>query len=94
MLIGIPREPQTLVSATPDTVGKLIKLGYDVAVQSGAGDQANFPDSQYEAAGATIVGEDVLVLRHRDDSRYAVPRAARCPEVRVDPDLPYGTGSQ
>ena len=59
MLIGIPREPQTLVSATPDTVGKLIKLGYDVAVQSGAGDQANFPDSQYEAAGATIVGEDV-----------------------------------
>ncbi|MGO3360807.1 MAG: Re/Si-specific NAD(P)(+) transhydrogenase subunit alpha [Corynebacterium sp.] len=59
MLIGIPREPQTLVSATPDTVGKLIKLGYDVAVESGAGDQANFPDSQYEAAGATIVGEDV-----------------------------------
>jgi NAD(P) transhydrogenase subunit alpha len=59
LLIGIPREPQTLVSATPDTVGKLIKLGYDVAVQSGAGDQANFPDSQYEAAGATIVGEDV-----------------------------------
>ncbi|MGP9724701.1 Re/Si-specific NAD(P)(+) transhydrogenase subunit alpha [Corynebacterium sp. AOP40-9SA-29] len=59
MLIGIPREPQTLVSATPDTVGKLIKLGYDVAVQSGAGDKANFPDSQFEAAGATIVGEDV-----------------------------------
>ena len=59
MLIGIPREPQTLVSATPDTVGKLIKLGYDVAVQAGAGDQANFPDSQFEAAGATIVGEDV-----------------------------------
>lgn len=59
MLIGIPREPQTLVSATPDTVGKLIKLGYDVAVQSGAGDKANFPDSQFEAVGATIVGEDV-----------------------------------
>jgi NAD(P) transhydrogenase subunit alpha len=59
LLIGIPREPQTLVSATPDTVGKLIKLGYDVAVQAGAGDEANFPDSQYEAAGATIVGQDV-----------------------------------
>lgn len=59
MLIGIPREPQTLVAGTPDTVGKLIKLGYDVAVQSGAGDQANHPDSQYEAAGATIVGDDV-----------------------------------
>ncbi|WP_297007729.1 Re/Si-specific NAD(P)(+) transhydrogenase subunit alpha [uncultured Corynebacterium sp.] len=59
MLIGIPREPQTLVAATPDTVGKLIKLGYDVAVQSGAGDQANHPDSQYETAGARIVGADV-----------------------------------
>ncbi|AGP31094.1 Re/Si-specific NAD(P)(+) transhydrogenase subunit alpha [Corynebacterium terpenotabidum] len=59
MLIGIPREPQTLVAATPDTVGKLIKLGYDVAVQTGAGDQANHPDSQYEAAGARIVGDDV-----------------------------------
>ncbi len=59
MLIGIPREPQTLVAATPDTVGKLIKLGYDVAVQSGAGDQANHPDSQYETAGARIVGDDV-----------------------------------
>ncbi|MCJ7859369.1 Re/Si-specific NAD(P)(+) transhydrogenase subunit alpha [Corynebacterium kalidii] len=59
MLIGIPREPQTLVSATPDTVGKLIKLGYDVAVQAGAGDEANFPDSQFEAAGATIVDQDV-----------------------------------
>ncbi|WP_414122737.1 Re/Si-specific NAD(P)(+) transhydrogenase subunit alpha [Corynebacterium nuruki] len=59
MLIGIPREPQTLVAATPDTVGKLIKLGYDVEVQSGAGDRADHPDSQYEAAGATVVGDDV-----------------------------------
>lgn len=59
MLIGIPREPQTLVSATPDTVGKLIKLGYDVAVQSGAGNQANHPDSQYETAGARITGDEV-----------------------------------
>ncbi|WP_130839371.1 Re/Si-specific NAD(P)(+) transhydrogenase subunit alpha [Corynebacterium neomassiliense] len=59
MLIGIPREQQTLVAATPDTVGKLRKLGYDVAVQSGAGGRANYPDSQYETAGAQIVGEDV-----------------------------------
>ena len=58
MLIGIPKEPaegQKLVSATPDTCGKLIKLGYDVCVEAGAGDAANYPDSQYEAAGAKIV---------------------------------------
>lgn len=59
MLIGIPREPEALVSATPDTVGKLIKLGYEVAVQSGAGDQSNYPDTLYEEAGARIVGDDV-----------------------------------
>ncbi|MDR7329201.1 Re/Si-specific NAD(P)(+) transhydrogenase subunit alpha [Corynebacterium guangdongense] len=56
MLIGIPREPAALVSATPDTVGKLIKLGYDVAVESGAGEAASFPDTHYRDAGARIVG--------------------------------------
>lgn len=59
MLIGIPREPDALVSATPDTVAKLIKLGYKVQVQAGAGEQASFPDPQYVDAGAEIVGDDV-----------------------------------
>ncbi|MBC2681820.1 Re/Si-specific NAD(P)(+) transhydrogenase subunit alpha [Corynebacterium anserum] len=59
MLIGIPREPEALVSATPDTVAKLIKLGYDVVVESGAGERSNYPDSQYDEAGANIVGDDV-----------------------------------
>lgn len=62
MRIGIPLEPdpqQTIVAATPETVGKLIKLGYEVAVQSGAGNAANFLDAAYEAAGATIVDESV-----------------------------------
>ncbi len=61
MLIGIPKEPrvgQTLVAASPDTVGKLIKLGYDVCVESGAGDAASYPDAQYAAAGAAIVGKE------------------------------------
>ncbi|AIG64485.1 NAD(P) transhydrogenase subunit alpha [Corynebacterium atypicum] len=62
MLIGIPREPdpsQPLVAATPDTVGKLIKLGYTVAVESGAGAHAAFSDDAFRAAGATIVGPEV-----------------------------------
>lgn len=56
--IGIPLEPadsQALVSATPDTVGKLIKLGYDVVVEDGAGSRSSYPNSQYEEVGATIV---------------------------------------
>jgi len=55
--IGIPREEQpgeTLVSATPKTVAKLIALGYEVVVEAGAGAAAKFPDADYVAAGATL----------------------------------------
>lgn len=58
MLIGIPKEQnkdQTLVAASPDTVKKLIRLGYSVCVQQGAGEKARFFDEQYEAAGASVV---------------------------------------
>lgn len=59
MRIGIPREPGSkLVAATPDTVGKLIKLGYEVVVENDAGAAASFPDSLYEGAGAEIVSKE------------------------------------
>ena len=45
---------ETRVSATPETVKKLIGQGHQVIVQSGAGVNASQPDSAYEAAGATI----------------------------------------
>lgn len=63
MRIGICKETSTdtpLVSGTPDTVAKLIKLGYDVAVEKGAGDKANYFDDQYIDAGASIVGAEEL----------------------------------
>lgn len=57
MRIGVPVEnsDQPLVAATPDTVGKLVKLGYSVSVESHAGSRSSYPDYQYEAAGAEIV---------------------------------------
>ena len=58
MLIGIPKEidsTQTLVAASPDTVKKLIKLGYEVCIEKGAGVKAQYFDDQYEQAGARIV---------------------------------------
>ncbi|HWJ10224.1 MAG TPA: Re/Si-specific NAD(P)(+) transhydrogenase subunit alpha [Nocardioides sp.] len=54
MLIGIPRESkpgETLVAATAKTVSQLTNLGYDVVVESGAGDHADQPDSAFAAAG-------------------------------------------
>jgi NAD(P) transhydrogenase subunit alpha len=56
MLIGIVKESapgEARVAATPATVGRLMKLGYDVVVEPGAGAAASFPDSAYVEAGAT-----------------------------------------
>lgn len=61
MRIGIPKESsplETRVAATPKTVGQLKKLGFDVAVQSGAGELASFTDDMYAQAGAVIVQAD------------------------------------
>ncbi|WP_264048993.1 Re/Si-specific NAD(P)(+) transhydrogenase subunit alpha [Methylobacterium flocculans] len=49
-----PAEPR--VAAVPETVKKFIGLGADVTVQAGAGVKAGVPDSEYEAAGASIAG--------------------------------------
>jgi NAD(P) transhydrogenase subunit alpha len=58
MLIGVPLETATgekRVATVPEVVEKLVKLGFQVAVQSGAGDAANFADDTYRAAGAQVV---------------------------------------
>lgn len=57
MKIGIPGETLALekrVATVPDVVEKLIKLGFSVAVQSGAGAAAHFDDDSYRTAGAEI----------------------------------------
>jgi len=57
MRIGIPREPHEharLVSATPATVRRLVQLGYEVLVESGAGERARLPNRSYVEAGARI----------------------------------------
>lgn len=59
--IGIVTEQdgETRVSATPQTVGQIIKLGYQVVVERGAGEASSFPDDAYAAAGAEVVDGDV-----------------------------------
>jgi NAD(P) transhydrogenase subunit alpha len=57
MRIAVPAETQgaeTRVAVTPETVRKFIGLGADVAVEKGAGRASGIPDSDYEAAGASI----------------------------------------
>ena len=59
MKIGVPSEihaGEKRVATTPEVAAQLMKLGYDVSVQSGAGSAANFSDGAYEAAGCAIAG--------------------------------------
>ncbi len=56
--IGVTKEVfpgEKRVATVPEVVEKLIKLGFAVSVESGAGDAANFSDETYRAAGAQIV---------------------------------------
>jgi NAD(P) transhydrogenase subunit alpha len=57
LTIGVPKETfagEKRVATVPDVVEKLIKLGFSVMVESGAGAGANFDDDTYVAAGATV----------------------------------------
>lgn len=58
MIIGIPKESmanETRVAASPASVVQLKKLGFDVYVESGAGEKSSFSDAAYAESGAKVV---------------------------------------
>jgi H+-translocating NAD(P) transhydrogenase subunit alpha len=67
------------VAASPETVRKIAALGFDVAVEAGAGTAAAMTDEMYQAAGAAIVSGDatytdadvVLRVRHPSNEEIA-----------------------
>jgi len=57
MKVAVPKERkegETRVAISPDVIKKLTGLGFEVAVETGAGDNASFPDDVLKAAGASI----------------------------------------
>jgi len=57
MKVGIPLERlsgERRVAATPDSTKSLIKLGFEVVLEKGAGVESAFPDALYVEQGATI----------------------------------------
>ena len=67
--IGVTKEifpGEKRVATVPEVVEKLIKLGFAVSVESGAGDAANFSDETYVAAGAQIVDSAAKVWAESD----------------------------
>ena len=60
MLIGVPKESfpgEQRVALTPETARHISKLGYEIALQAGAGEAANFSDESYKEAGVRIVSD-------------------------------------
>ena len=58
MKIGIPKEVhagEKRVATTPDVAKQLIKLGFEVAIEAGAGSEAHYSDASYVEAGVTVV---------------------------------------
>ena len=59
MIIGIPTESalgEKRVAIAPETIPRIIGLGFGVQIQSGAGEAAGFTDNDYLAGGATVAG--------------------------------------
>jgi NAD(P) transhydrogenase subunit alpha len=63
MRIAVPkeiREGEKRVALVPDIINKLTRLGYEVAIESGAGTHSQATDDEFKSAGASVVNGDVL----------------------------------
>lgn len=82
MRIAIAREievGENRVALIPDTVARLVKQGLEVWVEAGAGERSYFPDSAYEAAGATVIHDSGYLWWEAD-----VVLKVKPPQVRDD----------
>jgi H+-translocating NAD(P) transhydrogenase subunit alpha len=69
MRIAIPKERrahESRVAASPDTVKRLVGLGLEIVVESGAGAAAAYPDAAYAASGATIAPDAASAIGGAD----------------------------
>jgi H+-translocating NAD(P) transhydrogenase subunit alpha len=69
MIVGVPRESfpdERRVALVPVVVPNLTKAGFEVVVEAGAGTSAGYPDAEYAAKGAKIVGSRADVFRAAD----------------------------
>ena len=63
MRVAVPlerKEGEKRVALVPDIINKLTRLGYEVVIESGAGDNSQGTDAAYSAAGASVVKGDVI----------------------------------
>jgi len=60
------RAHERRVAATPDTVKKLVAMGFEVALEKRAGDAAGYPDQGYQDMGASVSGDLAAAVNDAD----------------------------
>ena len=86
MRIGVPKEihpEERRVATTPDVAKQLQKLGYSVAVESGAGMAANYTDEAYREADVEIIN-DTRALWESSDIILKVRGPEHHPELSME----------
>jgi H+-translocating NAD(P) transhydrogenase subunit alpha len=84
MRVGVPKETHSLearVATTPSVVKRLIKKGFSVTVERGAGKKASFTDAEYEEAGAELVSSAKEVWSSADVLLKVRPPGVRPEQV-------------
>jgi H+-translocating NAD(P) transhydrogenase subunit alpha len=69
MRIGVPKETalgERRVALVPESAKKLMQAGYDVAIETGAGESAGYPDAGYREVGATTENDPATLLGSAD----------------------------
>jgi NAD(P) transhydrogenase subunit alpha len=91
MKIGVPKEiyaGERRVATTPDVVAQLTKLGFDVAVESGAGAESSYSDDAYREAGCDVVASAVDLWANSDIvMKVRAPEKDEAARLRSDQTL-------
>ena len=81
MKIGIPKEihhGEMRVATTPEAAAHIIKLGFSISIESGAGLGANISDEAYKEAGVEIVADTRTLWKQAD-----IIMKVRAPELNL-----------
>ena len=90
MKIGVPKEihaGERRVATTPDVAAQLIKLGFTVAVEKGAGAAASYSDGAYEQAGCELASASDLWSGSDIILKVRAPEAGEADQLRADQTL-------
>jgi NAD(P) transhydrogenase subunit alpha len=69
MIVGIPKESfpgERRVALAPAVIPSLLKVGFEVVVEAGAGAAAGYPDAEYTGKGGKILAERAEVFQAAD----------------------------